>query len=72
MTGEPSYRNSESYATSEYLFGHKGMFLWRGPFPSDDFFNGTDHALVTNRLRWLIKNSTVVEPNKPRKTASGL
>lgn len=31
----------------------------RGHFPSDIGFTGTDHALVLNRLNWLIENSEV-------------
>lgn len=53
------------------LFGSAGLFTRRGMFNADRGFRGTDHELVTNRLHWLIENSTVVEPSKPRKTASG-
>jgi hypothetical protein len=30
-------------------------------FPADFDFTGTDHELVSNRLRWLIENSEVTE-----------
>lgn len=36
------------------------LFAPRTGHPADTGFEGTDHALVSNRLRWLIKNSEVV------------
>lgn len=40
----------------------QNIFSVRGyGFPSDNDFEGNDHELVSNRLRWLIENSTVVE-----------
>lgn len=67
--GAPTHRRLLD--VSEFLFGDGDLFNVRSFHRADWIFNGTDHALVSNRLRWLIKNSTVVEPNKPRKTASG-
>ncbi|VTU32093.1 hypothetical protein H4CHR_02941 [Variovorax sp. PBS-H4] len=37
------------------------LFNSREGHVADDGFTGTDHELVTNRLRWLIENSEVVE-----------
>ncbi|QFZ84557.1 hypothetical protein GFK26_18180 [Variovorax paradoxus] len=31
----------------------------RGGHPADEGFTGTDHELVSNRLRWIIQNSEV-------------
>lgn len=49
------------------LFGTSGSSEWlnifaeRGRlFPADEGFDGTDHELVSHRLRWLIENSEVV------------
>lgn len=55
--------------------GHSEGYNWRGTVelfgtalvdsrgynPADAGFEGTDHELVTNRLRWLISNSEVVD-----------
>lgn len=71
--GAPTDRTGRASANEigDQLFGDKAVFNVAGPHKADKGFKGTDHELVTNRLRWLIENSTVVEPNKPRKTASG-
>jgi len=40
------------------LFGYS-IFSVRGGCQADDDFIGTDHALVTNRMQWLLENSEV-------------
>jgi len=47
------------------LFGHFGLFYARGNgYQREEmdrgFVRGTDHQLVTHRLKWLIENSEVV------------
>lgn len=37
------------------------LLFARGGHVADEGFTGNDHALVTNRLKWLIANSEVVE-----------
>lgn len=46
-------------AASWQLFGDPTLFSARGACHSDRDFKGSDHALVTNRLNWLIRNSKV-------------
>lgn len=41
------------------LFGCDRMFVYRGLFPSDNDFRGSDHEIVTRRLQWLLANSEV-------------
>lgn len=45
---------------SEYLFGHSDLFSPRHACIFDKIEEGTDHEVVTKRLRALIKNSVVV------------
>lgn len=45
---------------ADALFGDDLLFFERGVYPSDWGFRGSDHALVTHRLNWLIENSEVV------------
>ncbi len=47
--------------TSEYGFRYD-LFAIRGDHVADAHFTGSDHALVANRLRWLIANSFVTPP----------
>lgn len=42
-----------------FLFGHDYLFAPRGSMDCDMGFMGNDHKLVSNRLRWLIKNTKV-------------
>ncbi len=43
-----------------FLFGFSGLLLRRSSITIDAGFTGTDHACVTNRLKWLLENSEVV------------
>jgi hypothetical protein len=58
---------SVSWRTIVYLFGSPdiceldGLLSPRGGHVADAGFKGTDHALVTNRLQWLLDNSEVQE-----------
>jgi hypothetical protein len=56
------YASSSGYpGTSDFLFGVYGLSWGRGNWgETDTGFKGTDHELVTHRLKWLIKNSEVV------------
>jgi hypothetical protein len=59
-----SYKNIwDSWERLAALFSRNGenLFAPRGGHPADAGFSGTDHALVTNRLNWLIANSEVIE-----------
>jgi len=38
----------------------RALLLWT-VFDADAGFEGTDHELVSHRLRWLIENSVMVE-----------
>lgn len=44
----------------KHLFGDDHVFDPRRSHPADKEFVGTDHALVLNRLNWLIENSEVM------------
>jgi len=46
--------------TDFVLFGSGSMFSPRDYHDADEGFKGSDHKLVTRRLKWLIKNSEVV------------
>lgn len=41
------------------LFGDTSIVCTRGLHPADQGFEGGDHAVVLNRLNWLIENSEV-------------
>lgn len=45
----------------KHLFGDDHVFDPRRSHPADHGFNGTDRALVLNRLNWLTENSEVVD-----------
>lgn len=61
LGGRPtSNRTNHFFMSVPYmLFGNHGLFISRGGFISDGGFVGTDHELITNRLTWLLENSTV-------------
>jgi hypothetical protein len=48
---------------SEHLFGDEWLFCCRGHWliPFHESEQISDHEIVTRRLRWLLKNSEVVE-----------
>lgn len=45
---------------ADELFGESGLFFGRNGISVDAGFRGSDHALVTRRLNWLIANSEVI------------
>lgn len=49
-------RYVEEYGVAKRLFGDSELFKWRGQHEADKGFEGTDHALVTNRLRWALEH----------------
>jgi hypothetical protein len=55
----PSQAAGQRHA-EQFLFGDPEMFDPRGCHPADQRFKGSDHDLVTNRLKWLIESSEVV------------
>lgn len=65
------YRSTPGWSRLRSLFSSgegkhdDAIFNSRRGHPADDGFEGTDHALVTNRLNWIIDN-TVVERVKTR------
>lgn len=59
--GAPQTQEGDNFLlVSRLLFGHDRMFHPRGDHPADGPFMGTDHQLVTRRLRWLLRNSEVI------------
>ncbi len=57
--GAPSHFPSGD-SVAHVLFGDYRIFYRRYHHESDSMFKGTDHELVTRRLKWLIKNSEVI------------
>lgn len=41
---------------ADALFGDISLFKARGSHEADEDFTGTDHELVTNRLRWALEH----------------
>ena len=59
-------RNGQTFTSPQYasmvLFGMAGMFMSRNHLWIDHhFINHTDHEVVTERLRWLIRSTEVPE-----------
>lgn len=57
--GLPLFDGEGGTGAGSALFG-ASLFRQRDHLDCDTGFKGTDHALVTRRLNWLIKNSVVV------------
>jgi hypothetical protein len=59
--GAPKTRAGGSeMEASQLLFGWEHAFRWSGGAEPDRNFRGTDHELVTHRLKWLLANSKVL------------
>jgi hypothetical protein len=48
--------NGSPDGSSYRLFGDTSIWCTRGHHFADTTFVGTDHALVTNRIRWALEN----------------
>lgn len=59
--GEPVTGWCGEFGVARYLFGDDRLFHWRDAHSADRTFSpyGSDHELVTHRLRWLLENSVV-------------
>jgi hypothetical protein len=62
LMGCPTYEGHGGAKLSLVLFGHPGLFLFRGNWTIDEKVPRTtsDHEVVTNRITWLIRNTEVL------------
>lgn len=54
VNGVPKYGNLTAYDVALPIFGDDQIFHPRGAHEADGLFYGSDHALVTNRIRWAL------------------
>lgn len=64
FSGMPLAPGGAYLEAAEFLFGHDRMFYARRLSAVEhidkSFSGGTDHELITHRLKWLIENSEVI------------